>query len=138
MGDKTGKSAEQAFEDHWNSIGHVQRFYDQADLRGRNGGQAVGDFPKPADYLVSSPNHPLHFAEVKSCQGKTSFPFGGIRKAQSAAALLEHSRGSGAYAFYIFSYEQGRWFYMDCKEYAEHVAAGRRSVKFEDLRRWIK
>lgn len=134
----TGKAAEAAFEAYWESVGTLQRFWDQQDLRGRNGGRPVGDFPKPADYLVSSPTVPLHYAEVKSCNGAKSFPFGSIRPSQSAAALLEYKRGQGSYIFYIFSYEHGSWFYMTCLEYNELLAANRRSVTFEELRPWVK
>lgn len=138
MTSNTGKSAEAAFEAHWKAIGAVQRFYDQADLRGRNGGRHVGDFPKPSDYIVSAPGVRLHYAEVKSCNGKTSFPFGGIRPAQSAAALLEARKGAGAYVFYIFSYEHSSWFYMTCVEYAALLDEGKRSVPFEELEPWIR
>lgn len=138
MTKNNGKPAEAAFVEHWEKVGHVQRFYDQADLRGRNGGQHVGDFPKPADYLVSSPHDDLHFAEVKSCHGKTSFPFGSIQPGQSAAAKLEAKRGAGAYIFYIFSYHHGSWFYMTCHQYVALLDAGKRSVSFEELRPWVK
>lgn len=138
MATNNGKEAEAFFESYWRKRGHLIRFWDQADLRGRNGGHAVGDFPKPADYLVSSAVDPLHLAEVKSCHGKTSFPFGSIRPAQSAAALQEARRGSKSYGFYIFSYHHSRWFYMCCTQYAALVDAGARSVKFEELEPWIR
>lgn len=131
-----GKQAEQAFEFYWNHVGHCVRFWDAADLRGLNGGKAVKDFAKPADYAVSSPTHPLHFAEVKSCWSKTSFSFGCIRPGQSAAALQSAKRGDASYMFYIFSYALGQWFVMNCVQYRTVLDAGSKSVKFEELAPW--
>jgi len=133
-----GKAAERAFESHWNSVGHCQRLYDAADLRGRNGGRHVGDYPKPSDYLVSSPTEPLHFAEVKSVMDKTRFPFGCITDGQHNAAMKEAKKGSGRYIFYIFSYHLGKWFYMSCREYAVAINRGDRSKPFEELSPWSK
>jgi hypothetical protein len=133
----TGKPAETAFEDHWDSIGHCYRFRDQKDLQALNG-KGVKDFRKPADYLVSSPRHSLHYAEVKSCHGKTSFPFSSIQPGQHAAAIAEARRGCESYLFYIFSYHHGSWYVMPCSDYAAKVAAGDKSVKFEELAPWDK
>lgn len=136
MSRNDGKDAEAAFEVYWQRRGHLERLWDAADLRGRNGGRHVGDFPKPADYLVSSRTDPLHFAEVKSCHSKASFAFGCIRPAQSAAALKSARRGDRGYRFYIFSYHLGKWFVMPCTQYAEACERGDRSIKFEDMEPW--
>lgn len=133
-----GKDAERAFEAHWNAVGHCQRFYDAADLRGRNGGRAVGDFPKPSDYLVSAPGIILHFAEVKSVLDKKRFPFGCITDGQHNAAMKEARKGAGCFTFYIFSYHLSRWFYMTCAQYAAAIDAGARSIPFEELEPWVK
>lgn len=133
-----GKEAERAFVKHWEDVakGHVQRLRDKADLMGLNKGANVADFAKPSDFLVSSPRHALHYAEVKSTNSATSFGFGKIQKGQNAAALKEDLRGQGQYIFYIFSYPLGQWFTMTCNQYATLLEAGRRSVKFEELSPW--
>jgi hypothetical protein len=133
-----GKDAERAFLRHWEAIGHVQRLRDKRDLMGLNGGKNIADFSKPSDFLVSSPVHPLHYAEVKSTTNPTRFPFGDIRPAQNSAALMEERKGNNSYIFYIFSYATGEWFYMSCGQYAALLANGKRSVKFEELARWVK
>lgn len=131
-----GKDAEKAFEKYWDGIGHCQRFRDKRDLMGINKNAKVHDFPKPADFMVSSPRHPIHYAEVKSTVDPKSFSFNKIRDAQHVAALKEAKRGDGSYKFYIFSYPLGKWFIMTCHEYIAILEAGRKSVNFEELRQW--
>jgi len=134
-----GKDAERFFEKYWETIGHVERFRDLKDLRGLNGGKTLKDFPKPSDYVVSSPSHPLHFAEVKSTTSGSSFSFGKIQPGQSAAAKKAAARGAkDSYLFYIFCYPLGQWFIMSGQEYVEALDAGKRSVKFSELRTWNK
>jgi hypothetical protein len=133
-----GKEAEKAFEAYWTRRGHLQRLRDARDLMALNGGQRVVDFAKPSDYLVSSRDDSLHYAEVKSTTHATTFAFKCIRDAQSAAALQEARRGDRAYIFYIFSYATGCWYIMDCLQYETVLASGRKSVKFEELTPWVK
>jgi hypothetical protein len=133
-----GTAAEQAFEAHWGKVGHVQRFRDLKDLRGLNKGLRLKDFPKPADFVVSSPDVPLHYAEVKSTTSAVSFSFSNIQPGQSAAALMEASKGSGRYIFYIFSFPLGEWFCMTSIRYAKLSEQGVRSAKFEELPKWVK
>lgn len=133
-----GKAAESAFEKYWASVGHVERLRDRRDLIGLNGGKHVADFKKPSDFLVSSKLHNLHYAEVKSTTSNTSFSFSGIQDGQHKAAMLEASRGSQSYAFYIFSYPLGRWFIMGCEQYRAAIDDGKRSIKFTELNEWLK
>lgn len=132
--------AEKAFEDYWRikKGGHVQRLHDKKDLMGLNKGRHIADFRKPSDFLVSSLEAPLHYAEVKSTRDPKGFHFSGIQDGQSAAALLECGRGSGRYIFYIFSVANHRWYVMDCRKYSDVVASKRRSVKFEELQPWVR
>lgn len=136
MAKNDGKEAEKAFEDYWNAkpLTVLYRFNDQRDLRGLNGGRPVGDFPKPADYLLTHQGHTI-YAEVKSTRSKTSFPFGDIRPSQKSMALRQAAVG-GPYFFYIFSYGLGEWFFMDAKTFASVLDAGKASIKFEDLTIW--
>lgn len=131
-----GKEAEVAFVKHWEKVGHIERFRDKRDLSGLNKGAQLADFAKPSDFLVSSPDHPLHYAEVKSTVNATRFDFAKIQKGQSAAALKSARRGDGRYTFYIFSYPLGRWFTMSCKAYAAALDDGNRSIKFDALTPW--
>jgi penicillin-binding protein-related factor A (putative recombinase) len=113
----------------------VERFYDQSDLRGLNKGRAVVDYPKPSDFLVTEEGN-IFFAEVKSVQSTTSFPFGNIEHGQKSAARRQVLVG-GDYRFYLFTYGLGKWFVMPATVYANHLAAGKASVKFKDLEEWL-
>src|SRR3546814_11451100 len=107
----------------------IERVGDQSDLRGLNGGRAVNDYSKPADFLVTQ-NAQIEYAEVKSVQSATIFPFSNIERGQRSAALRQAMVG-GAYNFYIFSYGLGRWFRMSAQLFSEAVDAGRASEKFK-------
>jgi penicillin-binding protein-related factor A (putative recombinase) len=131
-----GKDAEKAFADYWSRKGHCERFRDRRDLMGINANMRLQDFKKPSDFIVSSPSDPLHFAEVKSTKNKVSFSFNQIESGQHKAAILEDSRGSKAYIFYIFSYGTNEWYTMPCEIYAAAVRAGQKSVKLESLPKW--
>jgi hypothetical protein len=107
-----GKEAQKAFLDIMQARKGVvvERFYDQSDLRGLNKGRAVVDYPKPSDFLVTEEGN-IFFAEVKSVQSTTSF--------------------------YLLTYGLGKWFVMPATVYANHLAAGKASVKFKDLEEWL-
>lgn len=128
-----GTAAEKAFETLIKAD-VLYRFPDAKALRGLNNGRAVGDFPKPSDYLVTRDGS-TWYAEVKSCESMTSFPFADIRPSQKAMALKQAAVG-GRYDFHIFSFGLGRWFTMSCEKFAEVVATGAKSVKFQELPAW--
>ena len=138
MASNDGKAAEAAFVAHWERVGHVERFRDLRDLMGINKGKRIADFPKPSDFIVSAPGVPLHFAEVKSTMERDRFDFKCIRDGQSAAAQRSYLRGDRGYMFYIFSYPRGQWFIMTSEDYAHQLKMGRRSIKFEELKPWLK
>lgn len=132
-----GTKAEAFFESYWKARADadVERFYDQKALRGLNGNRPVGDFPKPSDYLVCD-NGLLHYAEVKSTEKITRFPFGDIRPAQKAKALTMAAVG-GPYFFYIYSFGTGTWYILPAKQFATAIAEGRKSITLEELSPWI-
>lgn len=129
-----GTEAEAAFE-VLIKADDLYRMPDQKALTGLNGGRRVGDFPKPSDYLVTKGGE-TYYAEVKSVQSAISFPFADIRPAQSAKALKMAAVG-GRYLFYIFSYALGQWFIMTETIYAAARKRGAKSIKFQELIRWI-
>jgi penicillin-binding protein-related factor A (putative recombinase) len=112
----------------------IERFWDAADLRGRNGGRHVGDFPKPSDFLVTEDGL-IHYAEVKSTQNAKRFPFSNIEKGQRSSALKQVSVG-GAYWFYIFTFGLGEWFLMPATQYAKALHSGAASIQFAELQPW--
>lgn len=133
MAKNDGTSAEAAFE-QLIEADVLYRMPDQKALTGLNGGRRVGDFPKPSDYIVTKAGETF-YAEVKSVQSATSFPFDDIRPAQKSMALRQ-ARVGGRYDFYIFSFGLGQWFCMPATQFAERVEAGAKSVKFKDIIPW--
>ena len=131
-----GKDAERAFLARIKRSPEtvVERFWDQSDLRGINKGRAVADFAKPSDFLVTQDGN-IHYAEVKSVQSATSFPFANLEAGQRSAALRQAAVG-GDYRFYLFSYGLGEWFIMYADIFATALATGKSSVKFNALPRW--
>lgn len=133
-----GNDADAAFVARINALPNtiVQRFYDQSDLRGLNRGRPVGDFAKPADYLITIGGR-VTYAEVKSVQGAVSFPFGNIEGGQKSAALRHFAIGAGdCFNFYLFSYGTSRWYIMSANVFAETLALGKKSIKLEELPLW--
>jgi penicillin-binding protein-related factor A (putative recombinase) len=130
-----GKDAEGAFLARMKRPGVViERFWDQADLRGLNRGRTVTDYPKPSDFLVTQ-DGAIHYAEVKSVQCDRRFPFKNIKDGQRSAALRQAAAG-GPYRFYIFSFGLGEWFVMEARQFAEAIARGAKSILFEELTPW--
>jgi penicillin-binding protein-related factor A (putative recombinase) len=129
-----GTAAESAFETLIKAD-DLYRFPDKKALTGLNGGRPVGAFRQPSDYLVTKGGS-TWYAEVKSTQSATSFPFGDIQPSQRAKALKMAIVG-GRYDFHIFSFGLGQWFLMSCAQFAAAVAAGAKSIKFKELASWI-
>ncbi len=128
-----GTQAERAFEVRI-AADDLYRFPDKKALTGLNGGRKVGDFPKPSDYLVTKGGQTF-YAEIKSVQSDTSFPFADIRPSQRAKALRMACIG-GRYDFFIFSFGLGKWFLLAAPQFATACEAGAKSVKFKELPEW--
>lgn len=132
----SGKEAEKAFLARMLAVPGtvIERFWDQSDLRGINKGKAIADFAKPSDFLVTQYGS-IFYAEVKSVQSATSFPFSNLEAGQRSAALRQAAVG-GDYRFFLFSYGLGRWFLMPATLFAATLEAGKSSVKFSSLKEW--
>lgn len=138
MSKNDGKEAEKAWLRLMNAKPNtvIERFWDQSDLRGRNGGRAVGDFPKPADFLVMQ-HGVMHLAEVKSVLGGVSFPFANIKTKQRTTALSMAKIGAGhLYTFYVFNFELGQWFAFSGDALLRAIENDRASIKFKDMIKW--
>lgn len=90
--------------------------------------------PQPADYLVTLDGD-TYYAEVKSTENKTSFPFSLIRPNQWAAAAQQRAAG-GLYFFYVKNLNTGDWHRVPGDVFLDHKAA--RSMKWSELKpyRW--
>ena len=131
-----GSAAQLAFVDRIMETPNswVERFRDAKDLRGINGGRAVGDFAKPADFLVTQHGETF-YSEVKSTSNARRFSFGQIESYQHATALKMAAVG-GHYFFFIFSFGTSKWYILDCQTYAKAVSTGSASILLTDLIEW--
>lgn len=106
----TGKSSEAQWEAHFSSLGKRAYFYrvvDAAEVRGRTG--KIGFVRSaPSDYVLTVDGL-TSFAEVKSTENKTSFPFSILRRSQTGPALMITKAG-GAYDIYVHELAQDRWY----------------------------
>lgn len=110
MAKNTGKSSEQKWENHFTSLGKSAFFYrvvDAAEVRGRTG--KIGFVrPAPSDYVLVYKGRTT-FAEVKSTQNATSFPFSILRTVQSAMATQILAAG-GDYDVYVHNLITDTWY----------------------------
>lgn len=106
-----GKASERMFEDIFKKLGKrafVYRFPDKAEVRGRTQNGAVWMRKQPSDYLVTE-NGVTYYAEVKSSQQKTSFPFSKIQPYQKGSARRQVAAG-GLYFFFLHNLTTGDWY----------------------------
>lgn len=134
MAKNTGKPSEQLFESAHDSLGkraYYCRLVDAAEVKGRTG--RMGHVrPQPSDYVLVV-DGVTSFAEVKSTQEKTSFPFSLLRTKQSAAAKMILGAG-GSYFVYLHDLTRDRWFkvpYALIQIVKDH---GKSSIPWDDLK----
>lgn len=128
-----GKTAEAEFEAYFASLGKrafIYRFADAAEIRGRTGN--IGQVrPVPSDYLVTF-DATTFYAEVKSTENETRFPFALLRKGQSAVAHQVLAAG-GDYYIYIKSLALNRWYKVPYFLIDQSKDEGKKSLTWEEL-----
>jgi penicillin-binding protein-related factor A (putative recombinase) len=133
MAKNTGKSSEQKWEDHFTALGKTAFFYrvvDAAEVRGRTG--KIGFVrPAPSDYILVHQGR-TSFAEVKSTQNATSFPFSLLRRTQSAIAVQVVSAG-GNYDIYAHNLVTDVWYKFPYQLVTETKRAGKASIPWSQL-----
>ena len=133
MAKNTGKPSEQKWEDHFTGLGKVAYFYrvvDAAEVRGRTG--KIGFIrPAPSDYVLVHSGR-MSFAEVKSTQAKTSFPFSVLRTTQSAVATMVIAAG-GTYDVFIHNINDDCWYRVPYQLIQSVKDSGRSSIPWEQL-----
>jgi hypothetical protein len=130
----TGKPSEREFEAKYGSLGkraYVHRLPDAAEIFGRVGKIGLTR-AMPSDYLVVCDSQ-TEFAEVKSTQNKTSFPFSVLKDKQVASAHMITAAG-GDYFIYIHRLATGDWYKVPFTVIAATRAAGSASIKWDELK----
>lgn len=133
MAKNTGKSSEQKWEDHFTALGKSAFYYrvvDAAEVRGRTG--KIGFIrPAPSDYVLVHMGR-MSFAEVKSTQSKTSFPFSILRVTQSAMAKMVLAAG-GVYEVYLHNILTDEWYKIPYQVIESVKESGHSSIPWSKL-----
>lgn len=128
-----GKQSEEIFDDAWTVLGkraHVFTFVDTAKATGMNR-KKVNTGAQPSDRLVTFEGV-IHYAEIKSSIDPDVFKFSLLRPTQSAYAAFVLAAG-GPYFVYFHSLPYDRWFRIPYQVIKDAKAAGRGSLKIEEL-----
>lgn len=89
---------------------------------------------RPSDYLVTIKGD-MHYAEVKSSENATSFPFGNIAPEQWRAMKRQRAAG-GKYYIYIHHLLTDLWYKVECRQILAVEEAGTKSIKWENMTLW--
>lgn len=124
--------AEKEFESWFNTKrSFCFQFHDARAAKGAGGSQRIFTTSHPSDFIVTD-HGVTFFAEVKSSQDPTSFPFAAVQKAQWSAAIQTTSAG-GLYYFFIRSEVLKKWFRIPANLMIDMRSDGVKSVKWEHL-----
>lgn len=110
---------------------HYYRIPDAAEHFGRNGGTISRVRPSPSDYIVTTDGSSF-YAEVKSTQNKTAFPFSIFKKGQTSAAPQVICAG-GAYIVFAHNLNTGTWYRIPWQVIQAVKDLGRSSIPWTEL-----
>jgi penicillin-binding protein-related factor A (putative recombinase) len=133
MAKNTGKPSETFFENVWQVLGKrafCYRIADAAETYGRVGKIGMTR-ATPSDYIVTFGGETF-YAEVKSTQEKTSFPFALLKKGQQAAAPQVLAAGGG-YLVFVHSLTNNTWYRIPYAVIQAVKDAGRSSITWSEL-----
>ena len=124
-----GMTSEDIFDAHWTLKGKAAANYSFTDTRKLRGAGGKGFAnARPSDRIVTF-NGEMFFAEVKSTQNKTSFPYSNIEPSQMGWARRITAAG-GLYFFFIHALVPNQWFRVP----AEYVlTSDKRSANFKEI-----
>jgi penicillin-binding protein-related factor A (putative recombinase) len=133
MAKNTGKPSETFFENVWLRLGKrafCYRIADAAEVRGRTGKIGMTR-ATPSDYIVTHAGVTF-YAEVKSTQEKTSFPFSLLKKGQNAAAPQVVTAGGGYFVF-AHNLTTDTWYRIPFEVITAVKAIGRSSIPWSEM-----
>ncbi len=133
----TGKPSEKIFEQRLALLGKRAYFYrikDAATIKGLTG--KVGNVgASPSDYFIVLDGK-TSFAEVKSTQEKTSFPFSLLKKGQVAHGIQINNAG-GNYYVYIHNLNSDKWYRVPFGLIEASRNLGKSSLTWESLQTYV-
>lgn len=105
------------------------KFHDARMAKGTGGSNRIFTASHPADYVVIDRGL-MFYAEVKSSQNETSFPFASVKKSQWSGAMQTVAAG-GSYFFFLKSEHLEKWFKVPAAFILDHFQGGAKSLKWE-------
>lgn len=134
MAKNTGKKSEKIFEERLDRYGKdcvYFRLVDASEITGRTGKVAVSARAQPSDYIVTYKGKTA-YAEVKSTQNPTSFPFSLLKKTQTAAATMVVAAGGD---YYVFAHNllTDQWYRFPYSLVQRTQASGKQSIPWGEL-----
>jgi len=135
MAKNTGKPSEKFFEGVLDSLGKRASYFrlvDASEITGRTGKIAESARAQPSDYIVTL-DGTTFYAEVKSTQNKTSFPFSLLKPAQWAAGVVV-TGARGIYKVYVHNLNTDRWYVVPFTLIKQVKDAGKASIPWEQLK----
>jgi len=105
----------------------IYRVTDSKEVRGRSG-KAAFTKAQPSDYIVTIEGK-MFYAEVKSSNNKTSFPFSQISSTQMGSSRRQQMAG-GEYYFFLHNVNTDKWYKVPALAFHGH---DKKSFKWEDL-----
>jgi penicillin-binding protein-related factor A (putative recombinase) len=133
----TGKPSEELFENSILALGKAGYFYrikDAADIRGITGRVGQGMDATPSDYIVSVHGE-VSFAEVKSTNDLTKFPFSLLKKGQKSHGKRIVASG-GSYRVYIHRLKTDTWYCIPLRFIHAVQDAGAQSIPWEQMEKY--
>lgn len=128
----TGASSEEDFElflkrAHGKNV-FIHRVTDSKEVRGRSGSKTAFTKAQPSDYIITEKGV-MYYAEVKSSNNKTSFPFSQITTVQWGSAKRQVIAG-GIYIYYLHDMNTNMWYKVPAQVLLNH---NKRSIKWKEL-----
>lgn len=133
MAKNTGKLSEKIFELYHDRLGKRAYYYriaDAAEHYGRTG-KISHVRPTPSDYILTVDGSTF-YAEVKSTQNPTSFPFALLKKGQSAAGLQVVGAG-GDYVIFVHNLTTDTWYRIPYQVLRAVKDIGKSSIPWSEL-----
>lgn len=127
------KSVQDAFASFWEGrkTAYCFQFHDAREAMGAAGSRRVFTTAHPSDFLVTDKGE-MYYAEVKSSENETSFPFSNIKKSQWNAAIRQTAAG-GKYFFFLYANKRESWYKLDARFLLDIYHSGRKSVGWAEL-----
>lgn len=127
-----GKKSEDIFRDAIKALGKKAFLHRITDTREASRGKNRVLIKKtPSDWILTL-GGVTGYAEVKSCSGKTSFPFSALTEGQ-VAALHMQTAAQGEYWVFVHHLVTNTWYKLPGNIIVERMKTGIQSIKWNEM-----